>query len=269
MKSFSGYAFDLDGTLHIDGRALPSAVETVARIRDGGGRVVFATNKPLETATTYAAELTAMGIPAAATDIVTALDSLLLYLAERHPAATILPVAEPLVADLLRSAGHRVTDDPSAAELVVVSFDRTFDYAKLNAAYRAVRLHHATLIATNPDPYCPTADGGIPDCKAMLAAIEACTGVTAEAVLGKPSRYMAGAILDRLGVPAEDAVMVGDRLATDMAMARKLGVTAVLVLTGATSRVDVEASTVRPDYVIDGLHQLVSADYRAPAASRL
>ena len=266
-RAFAGYAFDLDGTLHIDGKPLPHAVETVARIRAGGGRVVFVTNKPLQTAADYATELMAMGIPAVAADVVTALDSLLLYLAENRAGATILPIAEPLVAEILRGAGYPITDNPSEAQVVVVSFDRTFDYAKLNAAYRAVRLHGAGLVATNPDPYCPTADGGIPDCRAMLAAIEACTGATAEAVLGKPSRYMAGAVLERLGVPVSAAAMVGDRLATDMVMAKSIGVAAVLVLGGATSQADLERATTRPDYVIAGLHQLVPAGYQAPAAS--
>ena len=82
-----------------------------------------------------------------------------------------------------------------------MSFDRTFDYSKLNAAYRAVRLHGAALVATNPDAYCPTPDGGLPDCAAMLAAVEASTGARAEAVTGKPSQFMADAVVGRLGVP--------------------------------------------------------------------
>jgi ribonucleotide monophosphatase NagD (HAD superfamily) len=138
----------------------------------------------------------------------------------------------------MAAAGFGLTDQPGAADVVVVSFDRTFDYAKLLAAYRAVRLHGARLVATNPDPYCPTPDGGLPDCAAMLAAVEACTGATAEAIVGKPSRQMAAAVLDRLGTGAAGAAgaaMVGDRLATDMAMARGAGMTGVLVLTGATS----------------------------------
>jgi NagD protein len=143
-----------------------------------------------------------------------------------------------------------------------VSFDRTFDYAKLLAAYRAVRLHGARLVATNPDPYCPTPDGGLPDCAAMLAAVEACTGATAEAIVGKPSRQMAAAVLDRLGTGAAGAAgaaMVGDRLATDMAMARGAGMTGVLVLTGATSQADLTAAEPGslPDYVIETLPELL------------
>jgi HAD superfamily hydrolase (TIGR01450 family) len=258
-RVFAGYAFDLDGTLYIGDSLLPFAAEVVASIRARGGRLVFVTNKPLETASDYAAKLTALGIPANAADIVTALDSLYLYLGERHRGARIMTVAEPLVAEMLSQRGFAITGDAAAADVVVVAFDRTFDYAKLNLAYRAVRLHGASLVATNPDPYCPTPDGGIPDCAAMLAAIEACSGGKAEAVLGKPSAHMARAVLSRLGVPAHAAAMVGDRILTDIAMAQGEGLTGVLVLTGATTADDLRHSSMQPDYVISSLDELLPA----------
>ena len=257
-RRYAGYAFDLDGTLYLGDALLPHAAEVIRSLRGGGGRVVFVTNKPLETAADYAAKLTRLGIDANAKDIVTALDSLFLYMEERHPGARILPVTEPLVGEMLAARGFAVTHDPAAAEVVVVAFDRTFDYAKLNAAYRAVRLHGAVLVATNPDPYCPTPDGGLPDCAAMLAAIEACSGRKAEAVLGKPSAFMARAVLSRLGLPAAEVALVGDRIATDIAMAKSEGMTGVLVLTGASSRSDVERETLRPDFVIENLGELLA-----------
>jgi HAD superfamily hydrolase (TIGR01450 family) len=256
-RLFVGYCFDLDGTLYLGDALLPGAAEVVQSIRDGGARVVFVTNKPLFTAADYAAKLTDLGIPAAATDLVTALDSTLLYLASHHAGATVLPVAEPLVSRVLMENGFHVTTDPAAADVVLASFDRTFDYAKLDAAYRAIKLAGAVLIGTNPDVYCPTPEGGIPDCGAMLAAIEACTGATAEAVLGKPSRYMADAALERLGVPAGDAVLVGDRLATDITMAKSAGMSAVLVLTGDSSAEAARSAEVKPDFVIDNLFELL------------
>ena len=256
-RRFAGYAFDLDGTVYLGDSLLPHAAETIRTIRAGGGRVVFVTNKPLETAADYAAMLSRLGIPAKADDIVTALDSLFRYMEERHAGARVLPVTEPLVAQSLTQRGFEVTADPAAVDVVVVAFDRTFDYAKLNAAYRAVKLHGAALVATNPDPYCPTPDGGLPDCAAMLAAIEASSGGKAEAVLGKPSPFMARAVLARLATPAHDAALVGDRIATDIAMARTEGMTAILVLTGASSRDDVQHSALKPDFVIESLAELL------------
>jgi NagD protein len=99
----------------------------------------------------------------------------------------------------------------------------------------------------------------------MLAAVEACTGAKAEAVLGKPSPYMAEAVLNRLGVPASAAALVGDRLATDIAMAKSQGLVGILVLTGATTTAEIAGAATKPDYVIEGLHELLPADYRSPA----
>jgi HAD superfamily hydrolase (TIGR01450 family) len=217
---------------------------------------VFATNKPLQRAADYAGKLRRLGIPATAADVVTALDSLVRYLRTHHPQARLLTIAEPLVDQVCTAAGLTVVRDPERADVVVVSFDRGFDYAKLLAGYRAVR-SGATIVATNPDPYCPTADGGLPDCAAMLAALEACTGAVAEAVVGKPSRHMGEAILDRLGVAPGRAAMVGDRLATDVAMGQALHMAGVLVLSGATTERDLADSPIDPDLVVASLADLV------------
>jgi ribonucleotide monophosphatase NagD (HAD superfamily) len=156
-------------------------------------------------------------------------------------------------------------DGPEAADLVVVSWDRTFDYAKLTAAFRAVRAG-ARLVATNPDPFCPTPDGDLPDCAAMLAAIEASTGATAEAVVGKPSAHMAAALVDRLALPADDTLLVGDRLLTDVRMAQEAGMHSALVLTGATGPEALTRSPVVPDYVLAGVAEILPADHAAHTA---
>jgi HAD superfamily hydrolase (TIGR01450 family) len=256
-RIYPGYAFDLDGTVYLGDALLPCAAETIATIRRAGSRIVYVTNKPLQTAADYAQKLTRLGIATTRADVVTSVDALVDYLGREHPGETVLAVAERSTIDEIRGAGFAVTKDPRRTQVVVVSFDRTFDYEKLNAAFRAVRYHGAVIVATNPDPYCPTPEGGLPDCAAMLAAIEACTGARAEAVVGKPSVHMARALLGRLGLPARDVVLVGDRLLTDVAMALSLGMTGVLTLTGATPAGSVAGSAVTPDFVIDGLAQLL------------
>jgi HAD superfamily hydrolase (TIGR01450 family) len=256
-RVFRGYAFDLDGTLYLGGRLFPGAADTIARIRGQGSRVVFLTNNPLHSPASYAQRLAGLGIPADADDVVTPLGVLTAYLAGRHPGRAALTIAEPLVDATLAAAGIAVTTEPAAAGVVVVSFDRTFSYAKLLRAFRAVRQFGAVIVATNPDPFCPTPDGGLPDCAAMLAALEACTGVRAEAVLGKPSEHMAAELLRRLAVPADEAVIVGDRLSTDIAMSRSLGMSSVLVLSGATTEGELARAPQRPDYVIDGVAALL------------
>jgi NagD protein len=258
-RVFGGYALDLDGTVYLGDELLPGAAQAVARIRAAGSGVLFLTNNPLRSAASYARRLTRLGVPATEAEVITPLGVLTAYLAGRHPGAAVLTIAEPLLDATLAGAGITVTRDPALAGVVVVSFDRTFSYAKLLLAYRAVRHFGAAIVATNPDPFCPTPDGGLPDCAAMLAAVEACTGARAEAVLGKPGEHMAAELVTRLAVPPGDVAVVGDRILTDVALSLALGMASVLVLSGATTPGDLSDSTVRPDYVIEGIGQLLPA----------
>lgn len=263
-QQFGGYVFDLDGTLYLGDRLLPGAAETVAAIRARGARIAFLTNKPIETPATYAAKLTALGIAADARDVVSSTDALVRYLRVHAPRARLLAITEPLLVSLLRDAGFEVIvpgqerDSGATVDVVVVAWDRTFDYAKLLAAFRAVRAG-ARIVATNPDPFCPDPEGDLPDCAAMLAAIEACTGATAEAIVGKPSRHMAATLLERLTLPANDTVLVGDRLLTDVRMAHEAGMASALVLTGATQASDLADSALIPDYVLGGIAEILPA----------
>jgi NagD protein len=265
VRRFDGYALDLDGTVYLGDELLAGAAATVRSLRDAGARVVFATNRPLDTAAYYAAKLTRLGIPTEEGDVVTAVDALVRYLGAHHAERPLLLISEDVVAARLRAEGFEVTSDPGRAEVVVVSFDRTFVYPKLHAAFRAVRFNGAAIVATNPDPYCPTPDGGLPDCAAMLAALEACTGARAEAIVGKPSRHMAETLMERLGVEPARAAVVGDRLATDVAMAHELGATGILVLSGATDADAVLNSPISPAYVLPDISGLLTP---LPAGTR-
>ena len=116
----------------------------------------------------------------------------------------------------------------------MVAFDRTFDYRKLDVALQAVTRHGARLVGTNPDRTCPVEGGEIPDAAGMIGAVEGVTGRKVDPIVGKPSAITLAVALDRLGLPAGDCVIVGDRLETDIAMGRAAGLATILVLTGVT-----------------------------------
>ena len=261
-RLFGGYVFDLDGTLYLGDELLPGAADAVAATRQSGARVAFLTNKPLERPAVYASKLRDLGIPARPDEVVSSTDALIRYLRIEAAGTRILPITEPLIVELLHEAGFTTVapDEPTRADLVVVSWDRSFDYAKLVAAFRAVRAG-ARLVATNPDPFCPTPDGDLPDCAAMLAAIEASTGARAEAIVGKPSAHMAAALLDRLALPPGDTLLVGDRLLTDIRMAREAGMLSALVMTGATDAVALASSPIIPDYVLGSIAEIVPQSF--------
>ena len=254
-RLFDGYLFDLDGTVYLGDELLPEAKETLGELK-ARSNVVYLTNKPLETPADYAAKLTRLGVETRPEEVISSTDALLLYLGRRAPKARLFVVGEPPLIRLLSLAGYEVAQEAGGVDVVIVSFDRTFDYRKLKVSFDAVR-GGARIVATNPDAYCPTPDGGLPDCAAMLAAIEASTGAHAEAIVGKPSPHMAAALLERLGVPARDTLLVGDRLATDVRMANEAGMASALILTGATGLEEVLGSPDRPDYVIEHLGDLL------------
>jgi HAD superfamily hydrolase (TIGR01450 family) len=252
-----GWLFDLDGTVYLGEILIPGAAETIAALRADGRRVAFLSNKPLSTRADYAGKLTRLGIPTTADEVVNSSIVLARHLRRLDPGAPVFVIGEaPLIGEL-RDHGFEVRDGADV-RWVVIAFDRTFDYAKLNTALQAVRRHGARLIATNPDRTCPVEGGEIPDCAGMTAAVEAVTGKRVEAVVGKPSPIILEVALERLGVSAPECVIVGDRLETDIVMGKSLGLATVLVLTGVTRPDDPHIGDVEPDLVVPSIRALLS-----------
>ena len=252
---YRGWLFDLDGTIYLGERLIPGADAAIAALRAAGRRVAFLSNKPLQTRAEYAAKLTRLGVPAAPADVINSSLVLARYLRDRDPGAPVFVIGEPPMLDEMRAHGFEVRPD-ERVRWVVIAFDRTFDYAKLNIAPQAVK-QGARLIATNPDRTCPVEGGEIPDCAGMIAAVEAVTDKKVEAIVGKPSPIILEVALAALGVPARDAAIVGDRIETDIVMGRRLGLGTVLVLSGVTRADDPRIAAAAPDHVVRSVRDLV------------
>ena len=254
-----GYLLDLDGTIYRGDRLIPGAAESVAVLRDRGRRIVFLTNKPLYSRGDYAKKLSRLGIETSEDDVINSSYVLARYLADRAPGSKVYAIGEPPLLAELESAGLLLCDDLDRIEYVIAAFDRTFDYEKLNIGFQAIR-RGAHFVATNPDRTCPVDGGEIPDAAGVIAALEATTGKKVEVVAGKPSPEMVSVALDRLGVRRDECAMVGDRLETDMRMARDAGLTGILTLSGVTSRINLGSSKIEPDYVIESVAALGELD---------
>lgn len=254
-RLYRGYIFDLDGTTYLGDRLLPTVSDTLGALRSLGGRIAFLSNNPTHTRADYVARLNRLGLPVTAADIIHSSLVMANFLERRMPGARLFVVGEaPLKAELA-AAGFEVVDSPRV-DAVVASFDRTFDYHKLQTAFDAIR-GGARFFATNGDRYCPVPGGGQPDAAAVIAAIEACTATTVEAVVGKPSQYTIEAILHLLDLPAEECIMTGDRLETDVLMGLNAGMDAALALTGATPESALETSAIRPTVALRKLADLL------------
>jgi HAD superfamily hydrolase (TIGR01450 family) len=250
------WIFDLDGTIYRGEALIPGADAVVAALRRDGRRVVFLSNKPLYTRAEYAEKLTRLGIPCAAEEVINSSLVLARHLAVLDPGAPVFVIGEPPLLAELAAHGFEVRRDHHV-RWVVIAFDRTFDYAKLDTALQAVRRAGARLIATNPDRTCPTEDGEIPDCAGMIAAVEAVTGQAVEVVVGKPSPIILEVALAALGVTARECVMVGDRIETDIVMGRRGGLATVLVLSGITAGDDPRIAEIAPDLVLPSVGDLM------------
>jgi NagD protein len=256
-RLFSAYIFDLDGTVYLGDALLPTAGETVERLRRLGKRTVFLSNNPTKTREAQAAALTRLGLPTPVGDVLNSALVMTDFLQRRMPGARLYVIGEPPLEQVLRHAGFDLADD-AAVDAVIVSFDRTFVYHKLQVAFDAIR-GGARFFATNGDKYCPVPGGGEPDAAALIAAIEACTDVKVEAIVGKPSAHMAAAALSLLDLPPAECLMTGDRLETDVLMGLDAGMAAALTLTGATSPAQAAASPIKPTYVVSRLAELLPA----------
>ncbi|WP_422935564.1 HAD-IIA family hydrolase [Sinomonas sp. P47F7] len=263
LRAYDGYLFDLDGTIYLGDRLLPGAYELVTTLRRFGRETLFLSNNPTRDPQMYADKLTRLGLPTPSDRIVNPVVTMVAWLLREAPGAAVFVIGEDPLVRAIRAAGIRTTEDPRQIDIVIASYDRGFDYRKLQIAFDALWQHRrARLVATNPDAYCPMPEGrGEPDAAAVIAAIEASTGVRCEANLGKPSPVMLHTALEVLGLPGPECLMVGDRLHTDIAMAADAGIDSALVLTGeSTEEMAAQLPPARrPTFVLPRIDALLRA----------
>jgi arabinose operon protein AraL len=256
---FKGFIFDLDGTVYLSDRLIPGADRVIRLLRENGRKVVFLSNKPLQTKEDYASKLTHLGVPTRPEEVVNSTLVMINYLKKNAPAAKLFVVGELPFIEELKRAGFQMTEEPKEIGYVVVAFDRTFDYRKLNIAFQAIKLG-AHFVATNPDRTCPVEGGEIPDCAGMIAAIEAVTQMKVEVIVGKPFPLIIQTALEIMELRPEDCILIGDRLETDIKMGKNSGIATGLVLTGVTDEKTLKESSIQPDFVfqsIAGVEQLL------------
>jgi arabinose operon protein AraL len=253
---FKGFIFDLDGTVYRGDALIPRADEVIRLLRESERKVVFLSNKPIQTREDYASKLTRLGIPTQPEEVINSTFVMTHYLKKNAPQARLFVVGELPFIEELKRAGFTLMDDPKEIDYVVAAFDRTFDYGKLNIAFQAIKKFGAHFVATNPDRTCPVEGGEIPDCAGMIGAIEAVTEKKVEIIVGKPSPIMIQAVLDVLGLRPEDCILIGDRLETDIKMGKESGMATGIVLTGVTDEKTLKeskGSPIQPDFIFESI----------------
>jgi 4-nitrophenyl phosphatase len=241
---FSAVLSDLDGVVYRGEVAVPGAVERFNRWQSEGVPYCFVTNNAEKSAAAFADKLSTLGIACTAEQVVTSGDVALEFVSGKYaPGAGLYVIGTQAFKARVAECGFALVERDAVA--VLVALDRTFDYAMMTAALGNI-LGGADLIGTNPDLIRPLADGFEPGAGAITASIAAASGAT-PMFMGKPDPTIIHTALARLGVSAADAIMIGDKLDTDILAGRRAGLTSVFVETGVP--IDVR-SAVQPDYLL-------------------
>lgn len=246
---YSGFMIDMDGTVYKGGNLIPGATDFIAALKDKGIPFVFLTNNSSGPRVRYYDKLIRMGFDVGPENVLTSMTATIRFLLSQRPGKSVYPVSSPEVRAEMDEAGVTLVDEDP--DIVVLTFDRTITYEKINRAYQAVR-DGAELIATHPDDLCPTEDSYDIDIGPFIRMFEQMCDTKA-IVIGKPNRLMLEMAAAEMGVDPEDTVMVGDRLYTDIEMAISAGTASILVLTGETSIEDLRASGKSPTHVLDSV----------------
>lgn len=256
MDQFAGYIFDLDGTIYLGDQVIEGAPDTIRHLQSLNRKLLFLTNKTIESREYYVQKLRRFGIEVTLENLLSPTVVTIRYLRAHYPNARVYVIGEPVFKEELERSGIRLSRAPEETDVVVVSWDRDFHYNHLNDAYQAI-VRGADVIATHPDRTCPMPGGAVPDCGGMIGAIEGVTGRKVEVILGKPSTHTVMTALEILGVEASDCLMTGDRLETDILMGNQAGMHTAVVLTGVTKREDLKRSDVQPTFVLESVRDIL------------
>ena len=256
-----GFIFDLDGTIYVDDEIIEGVPEAVNALKQRGDKVVFLTNKSIASRKDYVNKLKGLGIEVELHEVINSNYITAHYLKSvMKQEDSVYVIGEAPLFEELSEENIRLATDAKDATYVVLGWDRKFTYDKLNDAFQAWR-NGARIIATNPDRTCPVLDGEIPDCGAMIGAIEGATGESVHMITGKPSMMMAEYVLNNvLKMRSEDCYMVGDRLETDIKMANEASINSVLVMTGITNDEMLKTTAYLPDYVLSSVKDIAKLE---------
>jgi 4-nitrophenyl phosphatase len=257
FTTIKGVISDMDGVLWRGDEPLPGMHDLFAILDRRGIPIVLATNNSSKSQAEYVEKLSRMGVNGLAEQqIVTSGTATASYMQKNYPPGTpVYVLGGDGLRHILSRAGFSIVREQ--ARVVVVGADFNLTYDNLKRATYLIR-DGADFIGTNIDATFPMPDGLAPGAGTIIAAVATATGAMPQ-IIGKPGAAMFQAALEVLGTKAYETLMIGDRLNTDIEGAMQAGLKAALVLTGVTTRAELEASGAKPDGVFDGLPALLAA----------
>lgn len=258
LRKLRHIAFDMDGTIYLGDRLFDATPRLLSTLRRLEITYSFLTNNSSHSGDKYVGKLKRMGLDVAPDQLYTSTHATAEYVRAHYPNVRRVYVLGTIgMQDELRSLGFDVVRDESAEpDMVIVGFDRTMQYERLCKATWWIA-QGKPFIASHPDRICPTdLPTVLVDCGSICAAIEHAVGRRPDAVVGKPDPRMLDGLCRSMNLRTDQIAMVGDRLCTDMALARRSGAMGILTLTGEATREQAFSHENRPDLIVQDLDEL-------------
>jgi 4-nitrophenyl phosphatase len=259
IHDLRAFIIDMDGVLWEGDRPMPGLADFFQTLRERRIKFVLATNNASKTPEQYVSKLAGMGVTVAREEILTSAQAAALYLRQKSAnGAKVFAIGEDGVRQALAETGFTLTDLYEVdAQFVVCGMDRGLSWDKLATATLNIRAG-ARFIGTNPDVTFPTEHGITHGNGAVLAAIQAATGV-APIIIGKPEPIMYQLAMTRLGAAPAETAAIGDRLETDILGAVRAGIRSVFVLSGVSSRDQLAGLDYQPTWVMQDIREVTKA----------
>ena len=249
IKIIKTVFLDLDGTIYVGANPIRGVAETISQMQQQGKEIYFLSNNSSKNKADYVQRLTVMGIDAKLEQIILSTDGVVNYLKDIHVKKIHILGTNNLKKIFIEN-GFEV--DSTSPEYVIIGYDTELNYNKIISACRYINAG-VEIIATHCDVSCPSEYGPIPDVGALLEMIKLTTGKLPIKIFGKPMLEMVVPIIEKRGIDVKESLFVGDRLHTDILMAKQVGAYGLLVLSGETSREQLEDSQILPDCVLNSL----------------
>lgn len=255
LKKKTLYLLDMDGTIYNENEIFEGTLDFLNEIERRQGQYIFITNNSSKSVEDYVKKVKDMGIKAEAENFYTSSQATAMYLKENYPGQVVYCMGTRSLIKELREAGIEVvTEVDERASVVLIGFDTENTSEKIRNTCIMLG-KDVTYLATNPDLVCPVSFGYIPDCGSMSIMLKNATGKE-PFFIGKPEPIMVNCVLKKLNKTPKEAVIVGDRLYTDIKTGVKAGVDTICVLSGEAALEDIEKGEVKPDYIFKSVKEI-------------
>lgn len=257
LKEKKLYLLDMDGTIYLDENLFEGVTEFLEYIKNIGGKYMFLTNNSSKSVDKYIEKMEKLGIKTTADDFLTSTDASILFLKKKNY-NKIYALGTTSFKNQLSKAGLPITDKlEDGIDCLMMGFDTELTFKKLEDACILLNDKNLDYIATNPDWVCPTAYGYVPDCGSVSQMLKNATGRMPQ-FIGKPQPEMVNLAVENSPFEKSEAVLIGDRLYTDIACGVNAEISTIFVLSGEGTLQDLEKSEVKPEFVFKDIKTLLN-----------